>query len=176
MKKNLRKLLILRITLLFMGCSKNNGEGIPLTLINPDSQDTPQAGQENVAQADVEQTGFEQAAVDLDLSILSSTIAYVEVSNIVSNPNNYLGKTIKMSGTYYPSYGEETGLYYHYVLVGDVAACCQQGMEFIWNGGHAFPDDYPKENDTIEVTGVFGTYKEFDLNYYYLAVSDVKIL
>jgi len=115
-------------------------------------------------------------AVDVDLTALGSTMVYAEVYNMMTNPKGYMGKTIKMEGPYNASYFDETGLYYHYVIIEDATACCQQGLEFIWNGEHTYPDDYPKEQERIEVTGVFGSYDELGKAYYYLSVDDISVL
>lgn len=113
------------------------------------------------------------SAIDLDLTAMSSTMVYAEVYNMMSNPDDYMGKVIKMSGPYYASYYDETGLYYHYVIIEDATACCQQGLEFVWNGEHSYPADYPDEKTPIEVTGVFGKYDELGKDYYYLAVDEI---
>ena len=113
--------------------------------------------------------------IDIDLTELSATMVYAEVNSIMTNPDDYIGKTIKMKGPYYTSFFDETNLYYHYVIIEDATACCAQGLEFIWNGEHAYPDDYPNEESRIEVAGVFGSYDELGKTYYYLAVDDVFI-
>jgi len=59
-------------------------------------------------------------------------------------------------------------------VIADATACCQQGLEFIWNGAHAYPDDYPEQESEIEITGVFQSYQEGSSTYYYLLVDDVK--
>ena len=115
-------------------------------------------------------------SVDVDLTALSSTMIYAEVYNIMTNPDDYMGKTIKMTGPYNASYYDETGLYYHYVVVEDAASCCQQGLEFVWNGEHTYPDDYPESNSKIEVVGVFCSYDEFGTTYYCLSVDDISVL
>ena len=114
--------------------------------------------------------------VDVDLTLLSSTMVYAEVYNIMTNPDNYMGKIIKMKGPYYASYYEQTKLYYHYVVVEDATACCQQGLEFIWSGEHKYPADYPEDKTKIEVTGVFGSYDELGKTYYYILVDDISII
>ena len=114
--------------------------------------------------------------VDVDLTVLSSTLVYAEVYNIMFSPENYIGKTIKMKGQYYSSYYEETGKYYHYVIIEDAAACCQQGLEFIWNGEHTFPDDYPSDGTTVEVVGMFDTYEELGISYSYISTDEIKII
>ena len=112
----------------------------------------------------------------IDLTVLSSTMVYAEVYNIMAHPDEYMGKTVKMSGPYYASYYDETGLYYHYVVVEDATSCCQQGLEFIWSGEHKYPDDYPEESTEIEVTGVFSSYYELGRTYYYMAVNEISVL
>jgi len=114
-------------------------------------------------------------SADVDLTILSNTMVFAELSYIMANPDNYIGKTIKVSGPYSSSYYDATNQYYHYVIIQDGAACCQQGLEFIWNGEHTYPDDYPKEKTWIEVVGVFGRYEELEQTYNYLAVDDITI-
>ena len=114
--------------------------------------------------------------IDVDLTELSSILVYAEVYNMVTHPDDYLGKTIKMSGPYFSSYSDQTGQYYHAVIIEDATACCQSGLLFIWNGEHHYPDDYPETQTKIEVVGVFKQYDEPDQTYCYLAVDDITIL
>ena len=121
-------------------------------------------------------TGSEaQPAIDVDLTELGYTMAYGVLNDILSNPDGYLGKSIKMQGLYASSYFAATGQYYHFVVIDDVTNCCQQGLEFLWDGDHAYPDDYPEQKDTIEVRGVIGKYDELGKTYYYLAVDELSI-
>ena len=113
--------------------------------------------------------------VDVDLSVLSGTMVYAEVYRIMSTPSDYVGKTIKIKGTYNASYYSPTQKYYSYVLVADATACCAQGFEFEWSG-KSYPEDYPENGETIEVVGVFGSYDELGLTYYSLTVDSLKIL
>lgn len=113
-------------------------------------------------------------AVDMDLSGLSSALAYAQVVNILEAPDDYQEQTIKIRGQYYPSYYEPTQHVYHFVVVGDETLCCQAGMEFIWNGSHTYPGDYPEEQTEIEVAGVFGSYEELGVTYYCLTIDDIS--
>ena len=112
----------------------------------------------------------------IDLTKLTSTLVYAEVYNIMTSPGDYIGKTIKMSGAYSAQYYEPTDKVYHAVLIADAAACCSQGLEFEWNGEHAYPDDYPEVGSEIEVTGVFGSYEELGQTYYYLTTDGITAL
>ncbi|KAF5041745.1 hypothetical protein DSECCO2_519820 [anaerobic digester metagenome] len=115
--------------------------------------------------------------VDVDLTVLSSTMVYSEVYNMMVNPDVYLGKTIKVIGPYYAGqlvYGAEK--YYHFVVISDATACCQNGIEFIWDdNSHVYPDEYPKDNTVIEITGVFSSYEESGNTYYYLKADGITI-
>jgi len=115
-------------------------------------------------------------SADVDLTALSSTMAYAEISNIMTNPDGYFGKTIKMNGPYAVSFYDKTGQYYHYIVIEDATACCQAGVEFIWDGDHTYPDDYPEVKTMIEVVGVFKSYEELGRAYYYLAVDDIMTI
>lgn len=110
----------------------------------------------------------------VDLTVLSSTMVYAEVYNMMSYPEDYLGKTIKMIGLYYPGYFEQTDKTYHFAVIADAAACCSQGIEFIWNGEHKYPDDYPEEGSIIEITGIFKSYEESGETYYYVATDEIN--
>ena len=116
-------------------------------------------------------------AVDVDLTAMSKTMVYAEVFNILGNPEAYLGKTIKMNGIYTVLYYGKINKHYHYVVVEDAAACCQQGFEFVRSGNYVYPKDYPKEKAKIEVTGVFKKGRDdIGYTYYYLAINDLKTL
>jgi hypothetical protein len=112
--------------------------------------------------------------VDVDLTVLNSMLVYAEVYHMLIGPEEYLGKTVKMNGLYYSVV--DNGQDYHFVIIGDALACCQQGMEFKWNGEHSYPGDYPANNTNVEVIGVFDRYEMLGKTYYYLEVDDIVIL
>jgi len=98
--------------------------------------------------------------VDLDLTTMSSTMVYSEVFNMVTTPENYIGKTVKMRGTYMYYYDEKPNHYYFFCLISDAMACCSQGIEFSLTKDYHYPEDYPKPDDEITVVGVFDSYEE----------------
>lgn len=98
--------------------------------------------------------------VDLDLTAMSSTMVYSEVFNMVTTPENYIGKTVKMRGTYMYYYDEKPNRYYFFCLISDAMACCSQGIEFALTKDYHYPEDYPKPDDEITVVGVFDSYEE----------------
>lgn len=103
--------------------------------------------------------------LDVDLTVLSSTMIYSKVFDMMNYPEDYMGKTIKVNGLFSYYYDEVTGNEYFACLVPDATACCAQGIEFVLKGDPVYPDDYPELGDEICVTGVFDTYKEGEYTY-----------
>lgn len=101
-----------------------------------------------------------KGGIDVDLTNKSANMVYAEVYNMMVAPEDYVGKTIKMKGTFAQFHDETTDKYYFACIIKDAMACCSQGIEFVLNKKYKFPKDYPKEGDKICVVGVFETYKE----------------
>ncbi|MCL1816689.1 MAG: hypothetical protein FWG43_03695 [Clostridiales bacterium] len=117
-------------------------------------------------------------AIDIDFTILSDTIVYAELNHMLSDPDNYLGKTVKIQGAYYNSYSDITDQYYHYVTVLDTTACCTRMVEFVWQGEHAYPAEYPEADTKIELVGVVSSAEDeaFGMSFYFLAVDDIVLI
>lgn len=111
--------------------------------------------------------------IDLDLTELSSTMVYSEVYNMMEVPEKYVGKTVKMAGTFSVYQDEENNKNYYACLISDATACCAQGIEFEWKGEHSYPNDYPDKNSEISVIGVFETYEEN--GYSYCRLKDAEL-
>ena len=103
--------------------------------------------------------------IDVDLTELSSTMVYSEVSNMLTVPEDYVGKTVKMDGTFARYHSDETGTDYYACIIADATACCAQGIEFVLTDDYTYPDDYPEEGGEICVIGTFDTYQEGALTY-----------
>ena len=100
------------------------------------------------------------STVDVDLTSMSSTMVYAEVYNMLTKPEEYIGKTVKMAGAFAVAYDEETGNYYYLCVIKDATACCAQGMEFLPLGIFGYPDNCPEIGTDITVVGTFSTYME----------------
>ncbi len=107
----------------------------------------------------------EQPKIDVDLTVLSSTMVYSQVYDMMVNPYDYVGKIIKMKGEFTCLRNEAENLYYFMCVITDATACCAQGIEFILEGEHVYPDDYPKPGDEVCVIGEFSLYEEEDYTY-----------
>ena len=85
------------------------------------------------------------AAVDIDLTALSGIMVYSEVNSMISFPDNYIGKTVKMQGqfTIYQA-TDENGAFipdkmFFACMIADATACCAQGLEFALAGKPVYP-------------------------------------
>ena len=117
---------------------------------------------------------FAERTVDLDLSALSGTVVYSQVYNMVMQPDQYLGQTVRVRGYFSYFQDPETLKEYFAVIIADATACCAQGIEFVWRGEHRYPDDYPPLETEMTVTGEFGTYEENGFTYLQLNDADVE--
>ena len=111
---------------------------------------------------------------DLDLTKMSATMIYAEVFNMLIEPEDYINKILKMKGNFQVFTNEQNTERYYAVVIQDATACCQQGIEFIWAGDHAYPQDYPKIGQEITVTGSYKVaYTQDDLEYHFLLADKV---
>lgn len=122
-----------------------------------------------------EQPQASSNGVDVDLTVLSSTIVYSEVYNMLYNdPAHYLGKTVKARGTFSIYQLVTDGVLQpdpvsYACIISDAAACCAEGMEFVLKGDLTYPDDYPELGTEITVIGEFQSYEENGMTWYHLA-------
>ena len=114
-----------------------------------------------------------EAAVDVDLSVMDSDMIYATVYQMMSDPEQYVGKTFRIEGKFYVTYDEMTKNQYYYCVIKDATECCAQGLEFVWgDGSHIYPDEYPTDGTEVIVDGIFELYMENDSRYCRLANAD----
>ncbi len=111
---------------------------------------------------------------EIDLTQMNATMVYSEVYNMMSDPEPYRAKTVKMKGTCLMSTDENTGDHFFACLIKDATACCSQGIEFQLLGKKPVPEEYPAENSEITVQGVFDTY--FDQGYEYCTLRYARLV
>ena len=110
---------------------------------------------------------------DIDLTGLSGTMLYSAIYDIMMEPEDYLGKTIKIEGQFTVFPDEQSDENRYAVIIADASACCEQGIMFTLAGEHTYPDDYPEPEDDITVVGEFKLYNEGEYFYYYLGESEI---
>ena len=123
--------------------------------ITPSAPDTSELENLNLSNGDI----------DIDLTTLTPNLIYSQVFDMVNEPDKYIGKKVRVTGSFAYTHDTTTDGDYFAVFIADAAACCQQGMEFVLTGEHKYPDDYPAIGDSITVEGIFNTYTENDWQY-----------
>lgn len=108
-----------------------------------------------------EETTVSASGVDYDLTVMGRDMVYATVSQMMIDPDTYIGKTFKVSGQFYSTWYEPTQKRYFCVLIMDSTSCCSQELEFVWDdGSHVYPDEYPADGTTVEVIGIYENYEE----------------
>lgn len=118
----------------------------------------------------------DNSEVDYDLTEMDSDMVYVMVYQLMIDPEQYIGKTFRIAGSFRAIFSDQTQKWYSYCLVQDALACCAQGVEFVWGDGtHIYPDEYPLEDTRIVVEGTFETYQEEGSDSLYSRLADASM-
>lgn len=167
--KRLLCLLLAALTVLGLGaCGKKSAaetafpttaseEPKPLQTLPLETGETEQT--ETAPTTDTAESNF------VDLTALSSTMVYGEVFAMMSSPEDYVGKTVKMQGIFskgqlYAAGSLNDGGTVFACVIQDATACCAQGIPFELAGDHSYPQDYPELGDTITVVGTFEIHQQ----------------
>ena len=92
---------------------------------------------------------------DIDLTTMNADLVYANVYSLVTEPDNFVGTTIRMRGTAMSSTDEVTGQTYYACFIADAAGCCQAGLEYQLTEG-----EYPEDGEEITILGTFQLYEE----------------
>ena len=117
--------------------------------------------------------------IDVDLNNLNANVVYSQVFLMMTEPDKFIGKRIRMSGQfnfYAAEEGNPSGVTEYYaIIIADAQACCQQGIEFVWPG-HTYPEGFPEVKSNASVTGIFEVYEENGKKYCRLVADTVEPL
>ena len=161
MKKALLVALCL-VCLLLTGCGKNETAAVPTDAL------PTKAVAENTASFISDDT-----APEVDLTKMSSTMAYSYISNMISAPDDFIGQRFKMQGTYDEGLWEQTNQMYHYIVIADTTSCCAQGIEVTLANENT---TYPQPGDEIEISGVLGLYEEEGSLYIQIIADSIRMV
>lgn len=147
--------VVLMIVLLLVGCNKKEEATVDLKKEN-DEQIISDVDYQSKIEEDVVEEEVDDGEIDIDLSELTSIMAYCEVCNIISDLDNNKGKRIKIRGLleYYedPETKEKT----FGCTVMDATACCSLGLMFVPVDDTNLPEKY----SIVNVTGVLEVYEK----------------
>ena len=165
MMKQLLCLLAVCMTLSLCACGKGAERDTERGASASEPQPSPAITEPPQASAD---------SAEVDLTVLSSTMVYAEVYNMLYNdPESYLGKTVRARGEFSIYQLVVDGVLQpdpvaYACIIADATACCAEGMEFVLKDDLAYPDDYPEPGAEITVVGEFQAYEENGITGYHL--------
>ena len=89
-----------------------------------------------------------QSSYDYDMTQYNKDMRYALTANIMNNPGEYIGKTIKADGTFF-SYPVGKDKWRYAVFISDTMGCCSAGIPILMN------DDFqrPENGAAITVSG-----------------------
>ena len=177
MKRLFCLLLAVCMMVFLCSCGKDGGKdaGNDASSSNEESS----APTESIPAPNEQETPDEQPqasadGVEVDLTVLSSTMVYSEVYNMLYfYPEDYYGKTVKANGIFAIYQMVVDGVTQpdpvaYACIIADATACCAEGMEFVLEGDYTYPDDYPELGAEITVIGEFQSYEENGMTWYHL--------
>lgn len=156
----MKRVLVLMMCLLLLSACAQSKQGGSAT--EPGTLPTAAVDTQGVTDAPAPSSDI-KSPIDVDLTALSSTMVYSEVYNMVTAPDSYMGKTVRMQGQFVVYEGDSRN--YFACLIADATACCSQGIEFVTKDARTYPEDYPELGTEITVEGVFETYQEGENTY-----------
>lgn len=162
--KRLLCLLLAALTVLGLGAcgEKSGGETTFPTTASEEPKPLETGATEQTETAPSKDTA---ESTLVDLTALSSTMVYAEVFAMMSSPEDYVGKTVKMQGVFskgqlYAAGSLNDGGTVFACVIQDATACCAQGIPFELAGDYTYPQDYPELGDAITVVGTFEIHEQ----------------
>jgi len=98
------------------------------------------------------------AAVDFDFTSMNATVRTAYAYRLGVNPREFEGKTVRISGSFLTLVDKKDGKRYFACMMGNSGgcACCAPGgvLEFEPKGSLKWPDDFPRAESRITVSGL----------------------
>ena len=152
--------IVLMIVLLLAGCNKKEEATVDLKKENDEqiisSVDHQSKIDETIKEENVIEEEIDDGEIDIDLSELTSIMAYCEVCNIISDLDSNKGKRIKIRGLLEYYEDPETKEKIFGCTVMDATACCFLGLMFVPVDDTNLPEKY----SIVNVTGVLEVYEK----------------
>lgn len=165
--KKISKGLLIFLLLLPCSCKKQKTDNL---LVETNSNTTPDT---STGTATGPQKSNSLPKIDYDLSNMNFTMISSFFFQMLIEPETYENKIFKIKGNFQTFDNPEGELPYFSVIMNDSTMCCQEGIDFVWQGEHNWPQDYPETGSEISIIGKYIVTEEDGFTYNYLLVSDI---
>jgi uncharacterized membrane protein YcgQ (UPF0703/DUF1980 family) len=101
-----------------------------------------------------------------------------QTNDVYLNPEDYMGKTVKLEGMFKSYSSQDYGASYCFVIRYGPGCCGNDGsagFEVAWDGETAAEHPYPDEDAWVEAVGVLKSYEEDGFPYLYLSLSSLNV-
>jgi len=122
----------------------------------PQSSRPPETAAEETEPPETSAPKVEYPDVDIDLTMLSSTVVISQLNNMMVDPAPYIGYVVRLSGV---AIVYSDGSFA--CLISDAGGCCQEALHYSLRQGVS----YPAEGSYVTIIGTFGTYYINDVLY-----------
>ncbi|MDR2743192.1 MAG: hypothetical protein LBB98_13725 [Treponema sp.] len=153
------------------GCGAGNGAAVQRNTAGTRSVTLPDSGTADTG-------GKKTAGTAEPVVEIKEKMFIAQTNDVYLNPEEYMGKTIKLEGLFKSYPVEEYGSSYCFVIRYGPGCCGNDGsagFEVAWDGEPASENPYPEENAWVEATGVLKTYEEDNYPYLYLSLSSLNV-
>jgi uncharacterized membrane protein YcgQ (UPF0703/DUF1980 family) len=117
------------------------------------------------------------AAADKPLLEIKEKLFIAQTNDIYLNPEEYMGRRIKLQGMFKTDYYTGNDEPYCFVLRYGPGCCGYDGtagFEIKWRDGNG--QAFPAEDDWVEAVGVLDSYDEDGYPYIYLALTSLTVM
>jgi hypothetical protein len=123
------------------------------------------------------ETGDTRLPVTGDVIEIKEKLFIAQTNDVYLNPDDYLGKTIKLEGLFKSVYSEETDSHYRFVIRYGPGCCGNDGsagFEVAWGIPNSpnprLLESYPLEDAWVEAVGVLKNYEEDGYPFLYMSL------
>jgi zinc transport system permease protein len=114
-----------------------------------------------------------------DVIEIKEKMFIAQTNDVYQNPDDYLGKTIKLEGLFKREQYTGSDTAYCFVLRYGPGCCGNDGnagFEVAWDDTYTLKPPYPNVDDWVEAKGTLKYYMEDDYPYLYIALSSLSVL
>jgi uncharacterized membrane protein YcgQ (UPF0703/DUF1980 family) len=142
-----------------------------------DSAGTAEAGVQSGGKAAGDAGAVAEAAEVVEIK---EKMFIAQTNDVYLNPEDYMGKTIKLEGLFKSYDSTDYGVSYSFVIRYGPGCCGNDGtagFEVAWDSRSQDGDDvpYPEEDAWVEAAGVLKSYEEDGFPYLYLSLSSLTV-
>jgi hypothetical protein len=120
--------------------------------------------------------GTEAPGLSGELVEIREKLFIAQTNDVYQNPEDYMGKLIRLEGLFKSQSYEDASTSYCFVLRYGPGCCGNDGsagVEVAWDSAPA--EDYPNIDDWVEAVGVLETYEEDGYPYLYLSLVSLTV-